>query len=164
MGSSIDLGRRFRHYFNFNFLTRPHNSGMLIIRALLKHGYSNFKLEIMEYCSVNEVISREQFYLYSLSPDYNILNTAGNSTGYKHTEESLEKIKKHLTKINQEKGLKVTVHDTFTNQTSTFLSIRKAAEEIGCAKNALHYIDKQQIKTGKVKLLKGRYIIKVIRS
>jgi group I intron endonuclease len=37
-----------------------------IDRALLKHGFSNFKLEILEYCSKQDVITREQYYLDKL--------------------------------------------------------------------------------------------------
>lgn len=88
---------------------------MSIYKALLKHGYSNFRLEILEYCDQNRVslIEREQFYLDLLKPEYNILSTAGSNLGYKHTEETLAKFKarkftlehkaklqQHLTKLN----------------------------------------------------------------
>jgi group I intron endonuclease len=55
-------------------------------------------LTILEYInisgkSVDEarelILSREQHYLDSLSPEYNILSTAGNILGYKHTEETI---------------------------------------------------------------------------
>jgi hypothetical protein len=47
VGSSVDLNKRFTQYFNINFLIR-HNY-MAINRALLKFGYSNFSLKIIEY-------------------------------------------------------------------------------------------------------------------
>lgn len=72
------------------------------------------------------------------------MQNAGSSTGYKHTEESLVKLREHLTKLNREKGMKVTILDIETDLTSTYDSIRQAAEALGCAKNALHYIEKQQ--------------------
>ena len=76
---------------------------MTINKALLKYGYSatvvgppwngggpqpNFKLEILEYCDSENVIEREQYYLDLLKPEYNILQLAGSSLGYKHTPES----------------------------------------------------------------------------
>jgi group I intron endonuclease len=61
--------------------------------ALLKHGYSNFRLDILEYCEANKVIEREQYYMDFLNPEYNILKVAGSSYGYKHTEETLSKLK-----------------------------------------------------------------------
>lgn len=66
---------------------------MLIHRTLLKYGYSAFRLDILEFCSKDEVLAREQFYLDKLNPEYNILKIAGSSLGYKHTNETLDKFK-----------------------------------------------------------------------
>lgn len=60
---------------------------MSIKKALFKHGYSNFSLEILEYVR-NNVVTREQYYLDLLKPEYNVLKIAGSSLGYKHTEEA----------------------------------------------------------------------------
>lgn len=65
---------------------------MLICKAILKYGYSNFKLEILEYCDPQIVLVREQFYLDLLKPEYNILTKAGSSLGFKHSEESKQKM------------------------------------------------------------------------
>jgi hypothetical protein len=64
-----------------------------MVRALLKYGYSNFKLEILEYCLPEDVINREQYYLDLLQPEYNIYKVAGSPSGYKHTEETLAKLR-----------------------------------------------------------------------
>ena len=66
---------------------------MNIHKALLKYGYSEFRFDILEYCSKEEVLAREQYYLNLLSPEYNILKFAGSSLGYKHTSETIEKFK-----------------------------------------------------------------------
>ena len=68
---------------------------MAIYKAILKYGYSNWKLEILEYCDPKDVLVREQYYIEnsSLKPEYNILSTAGSSYGYKHTLETLDKLK-----------------------------------------------------------------------
>jgi group I intron endonuclease len=66
---------------------------MAIYKAILKYGYGNFKLEILEYCDKNIVLLREQYYIDLLKPEYNILNQAGSTLGYKHTAETLEKFK-----------------------------------------------------------------------
>src|SRR3978361_1965890 len=63
-----------------------------IYSSLLKNGYSQFKLEILEYCKASDVIVREQFYITSLSPEYNLLKTAGSRFGSKHTGEAKAKI------------------------------------------------------------------------
>jgi group I intron endonuclease len=59
-----------------------------IYSSILKHGISNFKLEILEYCSPAKCIKLEQKYLDFLQPSYNILKIAGSSLGFKHSDES----------------------------------------------------------------------------
>jgi group I intron endonuclease len=46
--------------------------------ALLKHGYSNFSLTILEFCDINTLILREKFYFDQYSPEYNILKDPGS--------------------------------------------------------------------------------------
>jgi group I intron endonuclease len=65
---------------------------MVIYKALLKYGYANFSLEILEYCEPSKCVEREQYYLDLLKPEYNILPTAGSSFGFRHSEESKNKI------------------------------------------------------------------------
>jgi group I intron endonuclease len=45
----------------------------MIYSSILKHGYSSFSLEILEYCDGDQAISIEQYYLDLLNPEYNIL-------------------------------------------------------------------------------------------
>ena len=54
---------------------------MTISRALIKYGYSNFILEILEYCDVSALLEREQYYLDLLKPAYNIAKIAGSTLG-----------------------------------------------------------------------------------
>lgn len=84
IGSSSDLRIRLRNYFKISHLERQFS--MLINRALLKYGYSNFYLEILEYCISSVLIEREQYYLDLLKPEYNILSKAGSRLGSKHSE------------------------------------------------------------------------------
>lgn len=91
VGSSVDLYRRFTNYYNIKYITRTAKSS-LICRALLKYGYSKFELDILEYCETENVITREQYYIDLLKPEYNILQVAGSLFGYKHTAETLAKM------------------------------------------------------------------------
>ena len=50
-------------------------------------------LEILEYCDSKVLISREQKYLDLLKPEYNILDKAGSSLGFKHSESTIAKFK-----------------------------------------------------------------------
>ena len=80
---------------NINHKTYIHN-------ALLKHGFDNFTLEILEYCEegINPT-TREQYYFSILKPEYNILELAGSTLGYKHTAATLEFFKNER-KVSEE--------------------------------------------------------------
>jgi len=71
---------------------------MLIYKALLKYGHSNFTFEIIEYCESNLLIEREQHYLDNFDFEYNVLDKANSTLGFKHSKVVLEKMKgrKHL--------------------------------------------------------------------
>ena len=86
------LSKRFIKYFNLSYLK---NRGVLVIsRALIKYGYSNFTLEILEYCDIANLTEREQYYLDKLNPRYNTLKIASSSLEYTLTEETKTKISK----------------------------------------------------------------------
>src|SRR5690242_831964 len=88
IGSTINCTNRFYKYFNLKHLAERRTP---IHLALLKYGFENFTLEILEYCEegVNP-ITREQYYFSKLKPEYSILEQAGSSLGYKHTETTLD--------------------------------------------------------------------------
>lgn len=90
IGSFINLSVRFYTYYSLRYLAK---SNRPMERALLKYGFSNFSLEILEYCNLEDLLKREQYYLDTLKPEYNIVEIAGSTLGYKHSEESLKKMR-----------------------------------------------------------------------
>jgi group I intron endonuclease len=86
IGSSINFSVRLYKYYSLKHLIENKTP---IHNALVKYGYSKFKLEILEYCNINNVILREQYYFDHLKPEYNILEKAGSSLGFKHNEKTL---------------------------------------------------------------------------
>jgi len=87
IGSSQNLHKRFKEYFNVNYLFR--NTYMYICRALLKHDYYNFKLEILEYCEPSKCLEREAFYQTKLNPEYNITKKPGAPmSGRTHSDDT----------------------------------------------------------------------------
>ena len=177
IGSSANLSKRLSNYYSYSLISRFQHS-MLIYKALLKHGYSNFSLEILEYCNPSNVIEREQYYIDLFNPEYNLLPTAGSPLGYKHTEETLLKFKarkmtaSHLAKltdhlrklgdsdehkdrsrlrmleINKKKSYLIEVIDTETDKTLSFDSIRQAATALGCTHSSILYHIKRVKETG----------------
>lgn len=90
VGSSVNFSVRLYKYYSIKHLMQ-HNTA--IDNALLKYGYSNFTLDILEYCEGVDPVLREQIYLDKLTgapAEYNILEQAGSSLGFKHSEKTLE--------------------------------------------------------------------------
>jgi group I intron endonuclease len=55
---------------------------------------TNFTLYILEYTNSENIISREQNWIDIVKPEYNTKPNAANSKGYKHTDETIEKMRK----------------------------------------------------------------------
>jgi len=99
IGSSVNLTVRLYKYYSLKHLTLNKTP---IHNALIKYGFNNFSLEILEYCKEGEnLVSREQYYLELLSPEYNVLELAGSSLGFKHKKETLEYFK-NIRKVSEE--------------------------------------------------------------
>lgn len=112
IGSSVNLARRLRVYYDFSYLSvRIANSKSQIYSAILKHGYSNFQLEILEYCTKENAIGREQYYIDLYKPEYNLNPVAGSRLGSIYSEES------RLKMSNSAKGRK------HTDQSKSLLSL-----------------------------------------
>jgi group I intron endonuclease len=72
----------------FNNHINGTKSNVLLQRAIKKYNLQDFIFIVFEYCDSKELISREQIYLDTLLPEFNILKKAGSSLGYKHTDEA----------------------------------------------------------------------------
>jgi hypothetical protein len=164
IGSSTNLSVRFYTYFSLRSLAK---SNRPLERALLKYGFSNFSLEILEYCNKEDAINREQYYLDKFKPEYNIVEIAGSTLGYKHTEESLKKMRdfilsdevmarKKLATKNASAAtmIPILVNNIKTEDTQEYKSISEASNALGVSKSA---VSQALLKN---KLLKKTYIIK----
>ena len=149
VGSSKNIGNRLKKYYSINYLKNKINKdNSLIYRALLKDGYSKFNFEILEYCDKNSLLNREQFYIDTLKPEYNICKIAGSMLGFKHSAKTLLKFKKRKTV-----GSYVTIVINKDNNTKkTYNSLRAAAKSIGISHTTLRRYNN--------KLLKGMFYIK----
>ena len=125
IGQSIDLSKRFRKYFTISYIKS--RKELIISRALIKYGYANFSVSILEYCDRCDLTAREQHYLDKFNPQYNILKIAGSSLGFKQSEETRLKISKALKGIYT--GDKSALFGRFhTEETKKIMSLSKAGE------------------------------------
>jgi group I intron endonuclease len=104
IGNSSYLSRRLAEYYFLSKLTRYNKFNQLspINAAILKYGHNKFSLVILEICGEsksidkNYYLKREQYYLDLIKSEYNILSLTHSSLGYKHLEETKNKISKSL--------------------------------------------------------------------
>jgi len=111
-----------------------------IYRALLKNGHSTFSLTILEYCSPEKCIEREDFYLSTENHEYNILEKAGSPLGRNHSEETKQKISDSMSGANHHMfgeprpsgagrpSQAIEVFDNKNNQTTTYDSMGEAGQ------------------------------------
>jgi group I intron endonuclease len=90
LGSTSNAKSRLRLYYDIYSLN---SNNMPIYKALLKYGHSNFIFEIIEYCSPEDAIKKEQYFLDLFDFDYNVLEKANSLLGFKHTSETIAKMK-----------------------------------------------------------------------
>lgn len=137
IGSAINLSSR------LSYLEKEINkNNSVIYKALLKYGYSSFKLDILEYCKSTSLIEREQYFLNLFKPEYNILKFAGSVVGLKHTEATIELIRASKLGRNRTEEAKlkiaagsvqahsVIVIDNKIGEAKEFISVRKAAKYV----------------------------------
>lgn len=98
VGSSQNVLRRWSEHKR-ELLNNRHHS-IILQRSYNKYGLTNFVFKVLEYCPIDTLVIREQYYLDILKPKYNILKFAGSALGHIVTEKT--KLKMSLKK----KGIK----------------------------------------------------------
>lgn len=123
IGQSVNISKRFRNYFNLSYIKSK--SSFIISIALIKYGYSNFSVTILEYCDKSDLIIREQYYFNKLNPQFNILKIVGSYQDFKHSEETKTKISKSLKGIykKEKSALFGRIH---TEETRKLMSLKEA--------------------------------------
>ena len=100
----------------------------MIYRALLKYGYSSFKLDILEYCNPNALIEREQHYFDTLKPEYNILKFAKSLKGFKHSEASIKLMRIAKLGVKRSEFAKLKIAASSTQGQSVIVTDNKTGE------------------------------------
>lgn len=117
------------------------DNSMPINVALLKYGYSNFSLTILEHCTIDALMDREKFYINLYSGEYNVLkepDSPSRGKAWQHSAESIENMRENaLNKYKlslwtgNPKGIVVKDLNLVTNEITIYQSIRVAARAIG---------------------------------
>lgn len=93
IGSSVHLSNRKSRHFK-DLENKKHHS-IILQRAVNKYGIDNFIFIVLEECAKEILLIREQHYIDTLLPLYNICQVAGNSLGIKQSKKSIEKRRKY---------------------------------------------------------------------
>ena len=91
IGSSADITKRWNIHRSELKLNKHHS--IILQRHANKYGLDDLVFSIVEECSEDILISREQYYLDSLTPYFNIRKTADSNKGIKRTEETKRKLR-----------------------------------------------------------------------
>ncbi len=157
VGSAIDITKRLKVYFSIKWLeNRLSKDTSRIYRALLKYGYVNFKLEILEYCDDDKklLLNKEQYYMDKLVPEYNILKIAGSNLGFKHSSETLMKFQNR----DLGTGYKTIVINKKNNHIKEYNSIREAARHLNISNTTLlDYVNSNKLLNNTYLITKAKY-------
>lgn len=117
VGSSVsDIDERWRSHKRDLKANKHHSSRLQ--NSWNKYGSEVFQFRVLEICEKEDCIQREQLFIDTLSPCFNMNPTAGNCSGRKFSEESKQKM--------SESAKKRGIHPSFLlNQVKTGISPRK---------------------------------------
>lgn len=106
VGSAVNIRKRKnRHLFDLRH--NQHDSGKLQ-NHYNKYGESDLTFSVLVPCDIKDLIKNEQSFIDSLSPYFNISQTAGSTLGFKHSEETkkaLSEIRKSIEPWNKDKKM-----------------------------------------------------------
>lgn len=90
VGSAVNLNKRWNGHAELLRKNQHHNPHLQ--SAYNKYGKDSFVFTVLEQCGKEFLISREQFFIDEINPEYNICPTAGNTLGRKFSEETKKKM------------------------------------------------------------------------
>lgn len=94
IGSSINIYNRY-HAHKTKLKSKKHHCKHLE-SSYHKYGFDNFLFEVLEYCSLLDVLDREQYYVDLLNPEYNKREIVSVNIGLEVTQETRNKISNTL--------------------------------------------------------------------
>ncbi len=126
VGSAV-TGNLYMRFHNHLFSL---NGNKRVANAVNKYGLSQFAFIVLEIVPQENntdstlLLNREDYYLESLKPEYNISPVASNSIGWKHSEESLTKMRENYSEERRERVANINKGKTLSQKTREL--IRKA--------------------------------------
>lgn len=148
IGSSSNIRLRWKNHRSS--LKKQCGANKYFQRAYNKYGLSSFEFLVIEFCDISVLVEREQYFLdfyksYEKDFGYNASKTAESNQGFKHSEESREKIRKSKLGLKMSPEAKMGIYlankknvymfNLSGNLIRSFDSVTKAANFTGIHKN-----------------------------
>ena len=142
IGSAVNLYNRCSSHFS-RLIKNKHHSRILQ-NSFNKNGPNSFRFEIIELCNIENLIYREQFYLDTFKPKYNICKIAGSPLGRKQTEETKRKLSlmRKGQKRSKEANLKCSITHKKRGNKPTKECLNKSKQI--CSKKVINILTNQQ--------------------
>lgn len=160
IGSSVHIMSRWsRHRSD---LEKNRSTSIKLQLSYNKNGKDNFKFSIIEECSIDDLLIKEQFYIDlfdSYNKGYNSVKFAGHTLGFSPTQETRDKMRKTMLERNSFKGRK---HSEETKELLRIINTGKKLSEEHKRKisenSSRHYLGKNLSKEHKENLSKSRIL------
>jgi len=101
--------------------------------AWTMYGSTNFRFDIIDECEPEFALIREQHWIDTLKPQYNIAPIAGTPRGYRHTEEA----KRKISLARKGKKLSETHKQNLRGKTRSYEHRKRLSESLKGNKNCL---------------------------
>ena len=89
IGSTSNFKRR--HLEHFKRLRKSEHHSIILQRHVDKYGLDDLEFSILEICHEHLLLEREQYYIDSLNPYFNVSKVAGRTKGVKQSDETKQK-------------------------------------------------------------------------
>ena len=125
IGSAKNISARV--YEHERQLNNNKHSNCHLQYAWNKYGIENFKFQVVEYCEVEKLIEREQFWIDNTNCckiGYNLSPTAGSQLNFKHSEKTKKLISEKARNISEKTRAKMKAH-IFSNEHKKNMSVAR---------------------------------------
>ncbi|MCK5613827.1 GIY-YIG nuclease family protein, partial [Candidatus Pacearchaeota archaeon] len=111
VGSAVNIAKR--QYEHLRTLRNGNHKNILLQNHFNKHG-EVLEFSTLEFCETSRLIEREQYYIDSMNPIFNIARIAGSNLGRVASKETLEKMRIARTgiKLTEEHKKKISKANT----------------------------------------------------
>lgn len=103
IGSAVNLIRR--KYEHFESLNKGMHYNLYLQRHVNKYGIKDLIFGMVESCSKEKLIEREQYYINTLIPEFNLCKKAYSTLGIKHPHSEDTKQRLRLTSTGNQNNL-----------------------------------------------------------